>query len=112
MNTLNEKVIRAIWIADHVFRHLAFRESADDLFSYISSLEESDVIIDFSGVESITRSFAHQYLKNKDMSKKRIIERNIPSNVIQMFELVKKQKSERVRIDAEPIEVVDVVCSF
>ncbi|VUT27724.1 MAG: hypothetical protein SYNGOMJ08_00274 [Candidatus Syntrophoarchaeum sp. GoM_oil] len=105
----NEKVI---WVAEYISQHLAFRDSADDFFSYMNNFDESDLIIDFSGVESITRSFAHQYMKNKEKTKKRITERNIHSNVMQMFELVKKQKSEQVRINTEPIEVVDVVCGF
>ena len=103
---------KMLYVADHISRYLSFRDSADDFFSYISGLDESDVIIDFSDVESITRSFAHQYLKDKETSKKRITERNMPSNIAQMFELVKKQKSERPKIVTKPIEVVDVVCSF
>jgi len=111
MTTLINKEM--LYIADHISQHLAFRDSADDFFSYfsyISSLEKSDVIIDFSGVESITRSFAHQYLKNKKKIKKQIAGRNIPSNVTRMFELVKSQSSKRVKMDTEPIKVVDVVC--
>ena len=103
---------KMLCIVDNISQHLAFRDSADDFFSYTSRLEESDVIIDFSGVESITRSFAHQYLKNKKKVKKQIVEKNMPSNVMHMFELVKSQSSKRVKIYTEPIEVADVMCSF
>ena len=52
MSTFENK--KVIWVADRISQHLAFRDSANDFFSYISCLEEPDLIIDFSGVESIT----------------------------------------------------------
>jgi 6-pyruvoyl-tetrahydropterin synthase len=80
-------------IAEHVSPDLAFRHSADSLFEYINSLEESTIVIDFSRVKSITRSFAHQYLANKKNSKKHIVEENMSRDVKRMFELVERQKS-------------------
>ena len=63
MTTLSsEKVLR---LADRISENLAFRDSVDNLFSYIASLEETNIIIDFLGIKSITGSFAHQYITNK-----------------------------------------------
>lgn len=72
--------------------NLSFRHSADDLFEYINSLSESKIMIDFSGIESITRSFAHQYIVNKIKSDKQIIECKIPFKIKPMFELVERQR--------------------
>ena len=51
------------------------------------------VVVDFSGVESITRSFAHQYVMNKSLSQKEIIERDISPEIKPMFELVERQRA-------------------
>jgi len=72
--------------------NLAFRHSADDLFEYINSLSTQKVVIDFSGIKSITRSFAHQYIVNKTKSNKQIAEREIPLTIKPMFELVERQR--------------------
>lgn len=73
--------------------NLSFRHSADALFDYINGLDESKIVVDFSGIESITRSFAHQYVLNKFESKKHILERDIPHEITPMFELVERQRS-------------------
>jgi len=49
-------------------------------------------MIDFSGIKSITRSFAHQYTVNKIKSDKQIIECEIPLKIKPMFELVERQR--------------------
>jgi hypothetical protein len=72
--------------------NLAFRHSADDLFEYINSLSTQQVVIDFSGIKSITRSFAHQYIVNKIKSDKQIAECEIPLKIKPMFELVERQR--------------------
>lgn len=74
--------------------NLAFRHSADDLFEYIDSLSTQKVVIDFSGIKSITRSFAHQYIVNKTKSDKQIAECEIPLTIKPMFELVERQRRE------------------
>lgn len=80
-------------LQNKVSSDLAFRDSANDLFEYINSLDAQQIVVDFSGIESITRSFAHQYILNKVESKKQIIECDVPSEIMPMFELVQKQRS-------------------
>lgn len=72
--------------------NLVFRHSADDLFEYINSLSTQKIVIDFTGIKSITRSFAHQYIVNKTKSEKQIAEREIPLAIKPMFELVERQR--------------------
>ena len=55
------------------------------------------MVIDFKNFRSISRSFAHEYLSQKRMLKKAIIEINIPPNVQKMFNVVEQPK-ERVEI--------------
>ncbi|VVB65210.1 Uncharacterised protein [uncultured archaeon] len=80
-----------------VSSNLALRYSADDLFDYINNLNESRIVLDFSGIESITRSFAHQYILNKSKSNKQIVECDVPINIKPMFELVERQHSNQRR---------------
>ncbi|NQE46590.1 hypothetical protein C5S31_11270 [ANME-1 cluster archaeon GoMg2] len=109
MTTLSSEIV--LRIADRISENLAFRDSVDNLFSYIASLEETNIIIDFLGIKSITGSFAHQYVINKKKAIKHITERNIPLDVKKMFELVERRNSKPIEISTEPIEVLDVVSS-
>lgn len=110
MTTLSSEIV--LQLAEFISENLAFRDSVDNLFSYIASLEETNIIIDFLGIKSITGSFAHQYIINKKRAKKHITERNIPLDVKKMFELVERRKSKPRKISTEPIEVLDVGFSF
>ena len=75
--------------------NLAFRHSANRLFEHINNLNEPTIVIDFSGVESMTRSFAHQYKLNKIGSSKQIVERAMPTEIKPIFDLVERQRQDR-----------------
>ncbi|MHB1811271.1 MAG: STAS-like domain-containing protein [Thermoplasmataceae archaeon] len=77
---------------------LATRIGCDDLFKLIEQIPDEKVTLEFSGVLSISRSFAHEYNMKKSISIKAITEVNTPTSVRQMFEFVKKQ------IKKKPIE--------
>lgn len=61
--------------------YLALRASADRLFDKIESSSCKEVVIDFSGIEAITRSFAHQYSIRKQSSPKSISEVKVPTSI-------------------------------
>jgi len=92
MNILNNKQNK-IKLAKVISPNLIFRNSVDELFNYINNSKTSKIIIDFKRIKSITRSFAQQYLINKEKSKskKEIIDLNIPPNIKYMFELIRKE---------------------
>ena len=75
---------------DVLSEDLAFRHNVDDLFRALHQSNFTEFYIDFSRIESISRSFAHQYLKMKKQSNLRITERNIPPIIQQMFDYVTK----------------------
>ena len=89
MITLNRKK-NVITLIDVLSEDLAFRHNVDDLFRALHQSNFTEFLIDFSKIESISRSFAHQYLTKKKQSKLQIIERNIPLNIQQMFDYVIK----------------------
>jgi hypothetical protein len=87
MTTSNNKQNK-IQLAKVISKNLLFRNSADELFNYINNFKVSEIIIDFHKIQSITRSFANQYLINKQKSEKNIIDVNISTYIKNMFELV------------------------
>ncbi len=87
---------------------LALRNSADILFEKISKSKAKIVIIDFKDVQSITRSFAHQYSLNKRTTAKTIEEIDMPSNVEKMMEIVSEHKERRSLFDTHDLKAVSL----
>ena len=81
MTSLNNSLI----LRDLLSPDLAFRNTAKSFFNYIASLPEENIIIDFRGIRSITRSFAQEYIVRKKGIEKNIIEINIPTSIDKMF---------------------------
>lgn len=97
-----------ILIKERVSVDLALRNSADDLFEYLESLPEKEIIIDFVGVKSISRSFAHEYFTKKNQSKKSIIEINVPENVKKMFRVVEQPRDKTLAFDIKSIRAISL----
>lgn len=72
-------------IQEEVGKFLMYRSSVAPFFRKISLLESDRVIVDFSGVEFMSRSFADEYLVAKTQSKKRIRDQNVPEEVRRML---------------------------
>jgi hypothetical protein len=97
-----EKIIK---IKEEVSNNLAFRESASSLFCKLEALNEKDIQIDFEGILSISRSFAHEYTTKKTKSNKNIIEINVPDNVNKMFRVV-NNKTKLLDLDSMKVETI------
>jgi len=81
---------KTIRMKDAVAQNLALRHSADRLFDCIDSLENTNVVIDFRGVHTASRSFMHQFLRRWKRSNNHNINCvNIPDNVKRMLDIVK-----------------------
>lgn len=94
-----------IMVKDIISKDLALRDTAQMLFSKCENIPD-DIIIDFSDVSSISRSFADEYLIQMEKSKKKIIEKNIPANIQKMFDVVKKASSRTKLIDVDSVPVM------
>lgn len=79
-------------IAETVSPVLGIRMSATQFFDKLNSNRNEEVEIDFKGVEFISRSFAHEYLKQKQEGSKKIYEINLPKNVKEMLDIVMSSK--------------------
>ncbi len=90
MHTSTRDRGNVVVISRMVSADLALRDWADGFFDKVEALPSERITVDFSGVHSISSSFAHQYLLRKSRAKKKIGEMNVPQNVKKMFEVVKK----------------------
>ena len=88
MSTLvNERLLK---ISEVISPNLLLRDTVSNLFNKINSIDNTnEIIIDFDGVSSITRSFAHEFITMLKKNKHNIKIVNESSYTHKMFELVK-----------------------
>ena len=95
-----------ISIAETLSPNLGLRFQADRFMDSVESPQDPIVIISFREVESISRSFAHQYLLRKKKSRKKIIEQDIPPHIKKMFDIVvNAEKNPPKRLDFKDLPV-------
>lgn len=92
---------KKIYLSDYFGKIIVTRNAVADFFSLISGLSEKEILIDFEGIEFISRSCADEYIKRKLNSDKQIKERNISPNISAMFLLVARQNSINTRTIAD-----------
>lgn len=86
MNILNKTP--KIVLKDFLSKDLSLRDLNKNLFNEISKLDSKEVILDFSDVLSMSRSFAQEYSLRKKLSKIKIIEKNQSKNVKAMLNVI------------------------
>lgn len=79
-------------IAKTVSPVLGIRLTATKFFEKFESQKTKEIEIDFKDVTFISRSFAHEYLKQKQIISTEIYEINMPENVKHMLEIVQRSK--------------------
>ncbi|MCL2142376.1 MAG: STAS-like domain-containing protein [Methanimicrococcus sp.] len=75
-------------IADAISSNLYLRASAIDFFEKIENAPAQKIVVDFRSVEFINRSFAHEYLTQKNKSTKTISEIHLSEDAQKMLEIV------------------------
>jgi len=102
---------KTINVASMLSANLALRDTAAKFVLYVEGLPNSEVIVDFNGVRTITRSFAHEYCTRKRDIHKRIREKNVSPDVAKMFAVVRVAHARHVshsRIDFDGIPVINL----
>ena len=102
--TQNTLIVR---IAERISPDLALRNIVDAFFDWLERLPNKALTLDFAGVCSISRSFAHQYMLRKNISGKLINEMNLPDNVSKMLEIVRSSDKSEV-LDLNSIRIMTV----
>lgn len=92
-----------IIIKESISDCLAIRSSVKQLFKNIESLPASAITIDFKDVQFMNRSFAHEYLIQKNHINKKILEINKSQNIVKMFSVVENSSEEKEHIVGTPV---------
>ena len=66
---------------------LLLRSWADELFNTLAEKKSQLFTLDFSDIDFVSRTFAHEYLKQKKAFNLPIKEKNMKENVEQMFRI-------------------------
>ena len=80
-------------VVDLLAPDLCLRYAADLLFDTLGNEGSETIELDFSGIESISGTFAHQYLRRRDSSSMKIVESNMPDNIRKMMEVIKNRSN-------------------
>jgi len=80
---------RTVKISQVVAPNLMFRGMADSFFDSLERTAVKRLVLDFAGVKSISRSFAHQYIIRQNNSNKKIIEVNLNKDVAMMLRITR-----------------------
>ncbi len=81
---------KILCVSEAISPNLMLRAVADAFFDQIERSAEKTLTLDFSGVRSASRSFAHQYAIRKKASRKRLLEANMNPDVERMIALASR----------------------
>ena len=89
---VDREQIAKIRVHDDLGSLLMLRRTVAPWFRRIARLEPNQVVLDFSKVQFMSRSFADEYLAAKKAIAKRIEERHVPLGVRQMLRIVSRRQ--------------------
>ena len=82
---------RKILLSQEFGNNIFTRNTISAFFEKINSQKEAEIVLDFKGVDFISRSCADEYLKQKEKSSKKVVEANMSKEVCLMFNAVQNQ---------------------
>ena len=104
MTTLNNTVV----VKKALSENLSLRDLAKDFFKELESMPTKEIVLDFKGIRSISRSFAHEYLVQKEKSQKVFNEINMPENVKRMISIVSQANRDEAIIHTKSLRAISV----
>lgn len=78
-------------IKDEINSSLEMNTAADDFLNKVNEINDEEILVDFTGIVFISRSFAQSYFSKKNKLNKNIDEINVPAEVKPLVELIKKK---------------------
>ena len=78
-----------IFLEKEIDSDLGSRNKIEELYKNISS-DVSKVVMNFTGVKFIGRSFAQEYLNQKEKASFEVVEVNVPEDVQKLFDIILK----------------------
>jgi len=99
---------KSIYVKDIIGQHLALRHLADKLFDYIDPLKDTNVIIDFYGVHTTSRSFMQQFLYRLKKSDSHITCINESDTIRKMADIVSSPKKKPMIVNSNLENVLNL----
>ena len=87
-------------LTEEVPKNLALRSTAVRLFDH-AAFRDGEVELDFAGVESMGRTFAHEYLRLRSRCPHGVTEVNMPDCVAKILEIARNAKPKAGRLTAK-----------
>ena len=84
--------MKIISIYSEIGADILTRNSIKRIFEKVNSLKEDQFILDFDKVNFISRSSCDEYLKQKNLTYKKLIEKNRSNNIKKMFNSISRAK--------------------
>lgn len=78
-------------IKDKINSSLEMNSAAVEFLEDVDKIENNDIVIDFTGVVFVSRSFAQSYFTTKNKINKNITEINISDDVKPLMEMIRKK---------------------
>ena len=103
---------RNIKLKEILGTHLSLRDSANQLFDEVVNIQNQTVILDFSGVQTMSRSFAQQFLSRMDVADRQIVCMNEPKSIELMFDVVIAKRDKPVVANAGKGKAVNLSSIF
>ena len=93
-------------LKNRISEDLSLRNMVSNIFKATEFQSMDTVVIDFTGIKSISRSFAHEYKQYKAKQKCKVSEINMPPNISKMFKIVENAKTKPELISyTTPLEI-------
>jgi len=92
-------------IRNHLSEDLATRNRASQFFELMESSRADRVVVNFEMVQSISRSFADEYVKRKRAFRVAVSEKNVPINIQKMFEIVSAPVEKKQIINFDKLKI-------
>ncbi|MDG6219427.1 MAG: hypothetical protein QCI00_08300 [Candidatus Thermoplasmatota archaeon] len=99
-------LVEKINMRECIGQNLALRESADKLFDSINLLTAHEIVLDFKGVTSISRSFSQQLLNRMSKCPAKVDIINQSKDIDSMFYAVKNPKDKYKLVEFNEKEVI------
>jgi hypothetical protein len=94
MSTSSKKIL----VRTSVAKDLVTRNAATEFFKKLKKIKSDTVVLDFTGVVFMSRSFADEYIIQKNNFKTDINEINMPDTVEKTLDAVSNVRTTRIEV--------------
>ena len=84
-------MVETVVIKDKINSSLEMNSAAVEFLDDVDKINDNDIVIDFTGVVFVSRSFAQSYFTKKNKLNKNIMEINIAEDVKPLMDMIGKK---------------------